>query len=126
IYIDEASQKFRALKRLWSFGNYSRYVRPGYVRVELTATRRAQEDMMPTAFIGTNEDTGAEELVMVFINEDVLDVTFLLDNAQEYHKIAVYETSDAHDLECVNEGEWSPDQPITIAKMSVTTVVLTK
>lgn len=126
IYIDEASQKFRALKRLWSFGNYSRYIRPGYVRVELTATRRAQEDMMPTAFIGTNEDTGAKELVMVFINEDVLDVTFLLDHAQEYHKIAVYETSDAHDLECVKEGEWSPDQPITIAKMSVTTVVLTK
>ena len=126
IYIDEASQKFRALKRLWSFGNYSRYVRPGYVRVELTATRRAQEKMMPTAFVGTNEETGAEELVMVFINDDVLDQTFVLEGAKEYGKIAVYETSDARDLECVREGEWTEDEPITISKGSVTTVVLTK
>lgn len=126
IYIDEATQKFRALKRLWSFGNYSRYVRPGYVRVELTPTRRAQENMMPTAFIGKNEETGAEELVMVFINEDVLDVTFVLEGAEGYGHIAVHETSDTHDLECVKEGQWDATQPITVAKMSVTTVVLSK
>lgn len=126
IYIDEASQKFRALKRLWSFGNYSHYVRPGYVRVGLTTTRRAQENMMPTAFVGRNVDTGAEELVMVFINEDVLEQKFVLEGAAEYRHIAVYETSDAHDLECVSEGEWSEEQPITIARGSVTTVVLTK
>ncbi len=121
IYIDEATQKFRALKRLWSFGNYSRYV-----RVELTPTRRAQENMMPTAFIGKNEETGAEELVMVFINEDVLDVTFVLEGAEGYGHIAVHETSDTHDLECVKEGQWDATQPITVAKMSVTTVVLSK
>ena len=63
---------------------------------------------------------------MVFINEDVLDQTFVLEGAEGYGKIAVYETSDARDLECVKEGEWTADEPITIAKGSVTTVVLTK
>ena len=81
---------------------------------------------MPTAFVGTNEETGAEELVMVFINDDVLDQTFVLEGAKEYGKIAVYETSDARDLECVREGEWTEDEPITISKGAVTTVVLTK
>ncbi len=126
IYIDESTQKFRALKRLWSFGNYSRYVRPGYVRIELETTRRAQEKMMPTAFVGTNEETGADELVMVFVNEDVLKQEFILEGADGYNHIAVYETSDKYDLECVLEGEWSNTQPITITNGSVTTVVLSK
>ncbi len=77
IYIDEKSQKFRALKRLWSFGNYSRFVRPGYVRVETEGSSRDLEKLLPTAFTGVN-DEGAEELVMVFVNESVASEEFLL------------------------------------------------
>jgi len=125
IYIDEKTQKYRALKRLWSYGNYSRYVRPGYTRVDLQTNTRAQDEMLPTAFIGVNE-AGQQELVMVFINEDVLDQTFMLQGQSEYQKIAYYETSDAHDLECVREEAWNPHEPITIPKRTVTTVILTK
>lgn len=124
IYIDEASQKFRALKRLWSFGNYSRYVRPGYVRVEIAADTGEQEKMLPTAFTGTN-DRGEKELVMVFINESVTPQEFLLEGVSGYDRIAIYETSDAHDLECVREDAFDPAAPVEIAAMSVTTVVLT-
>ena len=125
IYIDEPSHKFRALKRLWSFGNYSRYVHPGYVRVDIQTSTRAQEEMLPTAFTGINE-AGEEELVMVFINEDVLDQEFQLEGCEGYDRIAYYETSDARDLECVREEEYTPDTPVVIPKMTVTTVILTK
>lgn len=125
IYVDEPSHKFRALKRLWSFGNYSRYVRPGYVRVDIQTSTNAQEKMLPTAFIGTNE-AGEEELVMVFINEDVLDQEFQLVGCDGYNRIAYYETSDTRDLECVLESEYTTDTPVVIPKMTVTTVILTK
>ena len=125
IYIDEATQKYRALKRLWSFGNYSRYIRPGYTRVDLQTNTRAQDEMLPTAFTGVN-DAGQQELVMVFVNEDVTDQVFMLQGQSEYQAIAYYETSDAHDLACVRQEEWNAKEPITIPKRTVTTVILTK
>ena len=125
IYIDAKNQKYSALKRLWSFGNYSRYVRPGYVRVEIRADSRSQEKMLPTAFKGVN-GTGRQELVMVFINEDAAEQIFLLEGISCYTHMAVYETSDACDLGCVSEGEFDRNSPVKIAKKSVTTVVLTK
>lgn len=125
IYIDESSHKFRALKRLWSFGNYSRYVRPGYVRVDIQTATGDQEKMLPTAFTGTNEK-GEEELVMVFINEGVADQEFQLEGCDGYDRIACYETSDERDLECVSESAYETKTPVVIPKMSVTTVILTK
>lgn len=125
IYVDEKSQKFRALKRLWSFGNYSRYVRPGYVRVEIEAANREQQKMLPTAFTGVN-DNGEEELVMIFINEGVTAQEFILEGCDDYDRIAIYETSDTRDLECVLEDDFSWTTPITLPEISVTTVVLRK
>lgn len=125
IYIDEDTQKYRALKRLWSFGNFSRYVRPGYVRVDLQTSTRDQERMLPTAFKGTN-DRGWQELVLVFVNEVVTDQEFVLEGTEDYDRIAMYVTSDEYDLECVLEETYDASNPVTVPKMSVTTVVLTK
>lgn len=125
IYIDEKSQKFNALKRLWSFGNYSRYVRPGYVRVDITTNTYVLNEMLPTAFIGTN-DEGKQELVMVFINEKEEEQTFLLTGMSEYDTISYYVTSDEYDLEETVSGAFDTKKEITIPKMSVTTVILRK
>ena len=125
IYIDEASQKYRALKRLWSFGNYSSFIHKGYVRVDIAADTREQENMLPTAFTGINED-GEEELVMVFINEGVTAQEFVLTGCEGYEKMAWFETSDDNDLACVLEGEYTADAVISVPRLSVVTVVLTK
>lgn len=124
IYIDEKSQKFRALKRLWSFGNYSRFVRPGYVRVDIEGNSGDLEKLLPTAFTGINED-GGEELVMIFVNEGTTSREFVLEGCQEYERIACYETSDEHDLDCVTDEEWKQG-PMTVPARSVLTVVLEK
>ncbi|MCD8021790.1 MAG: hypothetical protein LUF30_01980 [Lachnospiraceae bacterium] len=126
IYIDEDTQTYRVLKRLWIFGNYSRYVHPGYTRVDITGSDSELEEMLPTAFIGTNED-GQEELVMVFINESILAQEFTLTGVGDaYDTIAYYVTSDTYDLECTEEGAYTEDTTVTIPMKSVTTVVLTK
>lgn len=140
IYIDEASQKYRALKRLWSYGNYSRYVRPGYVRVDIQGGSGEEEAMLPTAFTGVN-DEGEQELVMVFINdktkdgkpadektkkEEYADREFVLEGVEGYGRIAVYVTSEDYDLECVLEEAFDPSKPVTVPGGSVTTVVLTR
>ena len=125
IYIDEKTQKFRALKRLYSFGNYSRYVRPGYTRVDLQTSGKSQEEMLPVAFAGRN-DQGKEELVMVFINESMKDETFVLEGIQGYNNIKTYVTSDDLDLECVLDENFTESDPVTISKRTVTTVVFTK
>lgn len=125
IYIDEASQKFRALKRLYSYGNYSRYVRPGYTRVELTTSTNKQEEMLPTAFVGIG-DGGKEELVMVFINESTSDQEFVIKGIEGYDHIAMYVTSDDYDLECTLDKDYTVKDPVTVSKRSVTTVVLTR
>lgn len=126
IYIDEPSQKYRALKRLWSFGNYSRFIHEGYVRVDIEADTREQEKMLPVAFTGVNGD-GEQELVMVFINEGVTAQEFVLTSCEDYKKIACHETSDENDLACVLEGEYDSDSTVvSVPRMSVVTVVLTK
>ena len=126
IYIDEPSQKYRALKRLWSFGNYSRFIHEGYVRVDIEADTREQEKMLPVAFTGVNGD-GEQELVMVFINEGVTAQEFVLTGCEDYKKIACHETSDENDLACVLEGEYDSDSTVvSVPRMSVVTVVLTK
>lgn len=125
IYIDEKSHKYRPLKRLWSFGNYSRYVRPGYVRVEIAADCVEQEKMLPTAFAGVNAD-GQEELVMVFVNAEYSAQEFLLEGCEGYARIACYETSDENDLACTLEAEFDAAVPVRIPMQSVVTVVLIK
>ena len=126
IYIDEPSQKYRALKRLWSFGNYSRFIHEGYVRVDIEADTREQEKMLPVAFTGVNGD-GEQELVMVFINEGVTAQEFVLTGCEDYKKIACHETSDENDLACLLEGEYDSDSTVvSVPRMSVVTVVLTK
>lgn len=140
IYIDESSQKYRALKRLWSYGNYSRYIRPGYVRVDIQTEEEDHEAMLPTAFTGVNDD-GGQELVMVFVNDrtkdgthpdekttkdEYADQTFLLEGTEGYDRIAMYVTSGDYDLACVLEEAFDPLMPVTIPGGSVTTIVLSR
>ena len=52
------------LKRLWAYGNYTRFIRPGFVRVDTQGAKDAQA----VAFKG--ERDGKQQLVIVLINED--------------------------------------------------------
>ncbi len=51
-------------KTLWALGNYSRFIRPGAERVELTTTA-LPDDILASAYV----DSAAKKLIVVLVNE---------------------------------------------------------
>ena len=54
---------YRESKLLWAFGNYSRFVRPGMIRLQIE-NQKKEEDIMLTAY----KDVANKKLVIVAIN----------------------------------------------------------
>ncbi|MBQ8160498.1 MAG: xylanase [Clostridia bacterium] len=52
-----------ALKRLWAFGNYARYIRPGYVKIDT----QGPKDLCAVSFLG--EEDGKQKLIVVLVNQ---------------------------------------------------------
>ena len=107
------------LKRLWAYGNYSRYIRPGFERVGVSGG----ETCHAVAFHG--QEYGLRKLVVVLINEDGLsrDVC-LTGDFTAYERIVAYETSAARDL--VKTTERVSNTAFTLAPRSVTTIVFSE
>jgi O-glycosyl hydrolase len=57
---DFKSGNFRITKNLWALGHYSRFIRPGMVRIDLKKT--AENDLLASAFYGD------KKLVIVIVN----------------------------------------------------------
>lgn len=126
IYVNEQQKKLNPLKRLWGYGNYSRFIRPGYQRIDISGADESMKKLKPVAFLGINEK-GKEELVLVVINEAEeqklsLDIVGNID----YNFINVYETSAANDLACITSLEYRDGDTITVAGQSITTIILSK
>ncbi len=126
IYVNEQKKTLNPLKRLWGYGNYSRFIRPGYQRVGIKESSDTKE-LRPVAFTGINEE-GKEELVLVVINQTDDDKKFLLDipGAVEYTGINVYETSDSSDLNRIKNGSYVKGDAVEVSKQSITTIILSK
>lgn len=119
IYALETNHAILPLKRLWALGNYSRYVRPGYVRVATSGG----EALHATAFTGV--ENGKKQLVVVVVNDDTKSTSVKLEgNFNSYNSIIAYETSTAHDLEKVAERIASTK--FTLPAQSVTTFVFSE
>lgn len=127
IYVDEELQTYEPLKRLWGYGNYTRFIRPGYTRVEAVCDNGGMEELKPVAFHGVNED-GKNQLVLVLLNRMEASREVVLGNmgAIESYSVSQYETSMAHDLVCTLVTAYSQDMVLNISPMSITTVVLTE
>lgn len=113
LYVDPADQTITETKRLWAFGNYSRFIRPGFTRVEAAIT--ASSPLKVTVW------QGSDAWVLVVINNEAAPVTVDL-ALPEHREAQVYETSEACNLQQVYAGN-AIDQ-YTFAAQSVTTVVL--
>jgi len=127
IYVNEQQKKLNPLKRLWGYGNYSKFIRPGYQRIDVSGGNEKLTALKPVAFTGTN-DAGEEELVLVLINEADENKKILLDipNGVEYTNVSVYETSETNDLSCIKDEEYKKGNVIEVGKQSITTIILSK
>ncbi len=107
------------LKRLWAYGNYTRFIRPGYTRIATSGG----EKLSTVAFVG--EENGKKQLVVVLINADTQKANVKLNGKLSgYTNIKVYETSAAMDLAL--KAERSSNTGIVLPARSVTTVVFSE
>ena len=120
IYATEAgdgSISIVPLKRLWAYGNYTRFLHPGYVRVDVTGA----QELLPVAFEGLQD--GRMQRVIILINESAEPRSASLEGCTEgFTALQVHETSDAHDLDKVYDGPVLPS--VTLPGRSVVTLVL--
>ncbi len=107
------------LKRLWAYGNYTRYIRPGFVRVETSGAK----GLDPVAFKG--ERDGKQQLVIVLINEDYRPQTVKLSgDFSAYATMQVHETSANRDLARTYSGAVKDE--VTLPMQSVVTIVMSE
>ena len=107
------------LKRLWAYGNYTRYIRPGFVRVGI----EGGEAYSAVAFRG--EEYEKQKLVVVLVNESSQEKAVRLNGSfSAYDSVVAYETSAALDL--VKVTERVSNTSFTLTPRSVTTVVFSE
>ncbi len=127
IYVDKSTKTAKPNRRLWEFGNYARYIKPGYTRVDITTEDDDLKLLKPVAFTGTDEN-GKEVLVMVLINRGDVRKFSLQGLAGDYTSFDVHTTTDKMDLEETASGELGDlsAQVFEIEGRSISTVVLRK
>lgn len=117
IYVNLSDRSIVETKRLWTMGNYSRYIRPGFVRIG-AGTRDG--DLSVSAYQSPDDS----QFVVVVINNDKEPMaTSVAGIPSEFTHVEQYETSDQHDLGQVFSGDL-PDL-FTFPSESVTTLIYT-
>jgi glucuronoarabinoxylan endo-1,4-beta-xylanase len=64
VYMDLAEKNLTVAKRLFAIGNYSRFIRPGYFRVD------AHANPVHGVYVSAYRDASSSQLVIVVINEN--------------------------------------------------------
>jgi glucuronoarabinoxylan endo-1,4-beta-xylanase len=108
-------------RRAWVTGNWSRFVRPGFVRVEATPSPR--EGVLVSAF----SDQETDRLVIVLVNTGDHELTqeVSIANGTVPGAFTIWTTSDALALERTGSLQISPEGMFTVRlpELSVTTLV---
>lgn len=114
IYTDEGKQNVIETKRLWVLGNYSKFIDPGFTRINVESEN---EDLKVSAFTDGNKKT-----VIVAVNNSKETVQTKLNTTNTFNSSKIYETSDKKNLEEVYSGKAKDTYEFT--PKSVTTIVL--
>jgi glucuronoarabinoxylan endo-1,4-beta-xylanase len=87
-------QTYQVFKRLYTIGNFSRFVRPGYVRIDALAKPA------PNVFVSAYKDKATGKFAIVVINKSDVDqiVNFTLSDFPELNSVIAYRTSESENL----------------------------
>jgi O-glycosyl hydrolase len=117
IYANPRTQKIEKTKRLWVFGQFSRFIRPGFVRIGASAS---DQEILATAFISESR----ERVACIVINPRAEAVRMTLAIAGfEAQARRWYATDADRDLA---EAPRATGDEIVLAARSVNTFVLTR
>lgn len=121
IYVDEDTQSLSPAKRLWAYGNFTKFVRPGFTRIGVSTPYADLLDLKSIAFENDSQ------IVIVVINRGE-EKEFVLDfeQAAVIKRVKIYETSAERDLVPIMDKEYAKETVIKINPASVNTIVLEK
>jgi O-glycosyl hydrolase len=115
IYVDESTHDIHLTKRLWALGNFSRFLRPGAVRIEAASS----DDLLRTS---AYRQDGKLIVVLANLRSIPQNLTLALKkDADQFTTMQAFETSAEYDLAQVFDGDFSSS--LSIAPHSVTTLV---
>jgi O-glycosyl hydrolase len=120
IYVDKnkTDGNYYASKMLWAMGNYSRFVRPGAVRVDaqVNGGPLLQSPLLISAFKKGNQ------LTVVVVNNNTTNVPLnIVAGSAKISKIRVFTTSSSADL----QAGTADNNMVAIQPRSVTTIIAT-
>jgi len=99
IYVNESEREIIPIKRLWAMGNFSRFIRPGYMRFEI------ENNSAVLQAVGCKSPDGSR-LVVVVMNPgtESKEVELHFPKASGTNIFDAYETSRENDLKVVSRG----------------------
>ncbi|WP_237648652.1 glycoside hydrolase [Sediminibacillus terrae] len=113
--------QFRIFKRFYTFGNYSRFIQPGYQMIE--ADKHPAEDIMVTAY----KDPQTDNFTIVAVNnsDQNQEITFDLEGFPgDAEAVIPYRTSASENLEKLDTVETNDNQfSMELRESSVTTFI---
>lgn len=121
VYVDHQKNdgNFYESKMLWALGNYSRFIRPGYQRIDISA--EGQENRGEDFLFSAYKNPETQELVVVIVNANNTDVSVNLQGVQtnKLREAKVYVTSSQKDLERQLTRE---EEDFKVPARSITTI----
>lgn len=107
---------FAATPTLWVLGNYSRFIRPGYKRIELSMNESR-------SFFGSGYlSPDGKQLVVVYTNLSDKPVQ-LIETREGWDSSAAVKTYTTSSVKELQEAVTAPGKPVVLDAASVTTVV---
>ncbi|UZD22319.1 glycoside hydrolase [Algoriphagus halophytocola] len=122
VYIDKQKEdgNYYESKMLWALGNYSRFVKPGYLRIGVQVNKENQQN--PELLVSAYQSNSNGEIVFVVVNSGIKDVTLNLMVDDKLTSVkGLYVTSKDSNLESLDIGY--SDDKIVIPSRSIVTVV---
>ncbi len=121
--------EYRVFKRFYTFGQFSRFIRPGYLRLN-TDNYRPKQDVRISAYKRPDNHLNLNDpkFVIVAVNQDidVQTVTIRLDGFPDTKVLATYRTSDSENMRRLADSRVVFGQlTLTLEPNSVTTFVAT-
>jgi len=117
VYINRNGTGLASSKTLWALGNFSQFIHPGAVRIEVDGKHDKE------LFVSAYRNMGSEDIVIVVINMKSGKQVIRPENLPNW-KIAAWETS--KDLNLAKLPGPSSGELLTVSPESVTTFVLSK
>ena len=110
IFVNNNAKSAIETKRLWAMGNYSRFIRPGYTRIECSTD---SSDVDISAYKGTDDD-GKENLVVVLVNSGDNVYNINLEQFAKSKNVQIYVTDAERSLEIDETSTVPPKSVVTI------------